>query len=455
MRKIFIIIGILTLFCTLYPVPCTLTHADIKLKIAVVNPSQTTEQTTPVKYDLPKGIEAKNIIDIGGMELKYDSDRGTYYAYQVLTLKPSEKKVLEIRLEDVWAIPDKDLAFLKAHTGELVKKLKKTKHAGIGSELAGKIDIQIDGIARSQADAALSASRKMSLYYENVAALAGVKEEIGILENLVLDVGGVVEERVRIPKTLAVAVAEEEALKPEDMIELTVKISNPSKKKKQTANLKYDLPAEVMPKNIVDAAGLDVSYDFQKECFRVGKDNLELAPDETKQFTIKLRDIWKVPDIELESLKAHTQNLMSLLKGTEFLIQGQPIADKIYANLDAIAKSQSLKAAPNEHIAYYRDNVVLLQEAKDGAGQLEKILSQSGTTPGVTITRAERLKGGGPQVQRMRGYEGVSLIADTIFRGKAPNIATTWKIIFVILGFIGVMSAFFFALWYVKARKKE
>ena len=88
-------------------------------------------------------------------------------------------------------------------------------------------------------------------------------------------------------------------------------------------------------------------------------------------------------------------------------------------------------------------------------GQLEKLVSRSGSAPGVTIAKAERLKGGGLEPKRQTGYEGVRLIAESIFRGRAPTVATTWKIIFIILGFIGIVAAAFFALWYVQVKKRE
>ena len=99
-----------TLFTMLFAPPA---YPDIKLKVAVVNPSETESQTTPVRYDLPKGMTPEMITDAGTMELKYDFDKNNYYFYQVVKLKPSEKVVLEAKLRDMWLVPDKDINFLK------------------------------------------------------------------------------------------------------------------------------------------------------------------------------------------------------------------------------------------------------------------------------------------------------------------------------------------------------
>jgi len=448
--KLFLVLFLFTLLSALFT---DLSHAQMKLKIAVVNPSTTEKQTSPVRFDLPKGLDPKNILDIGDMELKYDSDKGNYYVYEMVELKPSERKTLEIRLEDIWIIPEKDTAFLKKHTEELDKKLAKTRHARSGKDLTTKIESVLSEIDRSQADATMSASKKINLYYENTKALNDIKEDIGKLENLVVDVGGIVEERVQVPKTLAVSVGKDAAAEGEPVV-LTVKVSNPSRRK-QVTNVKYDLPAEITPRDVIDSAGLDIAYNFNKQCFSVSKNNVALESDENKTYVVKLKDIWRIPNVDIESLRSHTANLMQLVKGTQFFERAKPLSDTIASNLDKIVKTQSEKVPVNDHIAYFRDNTELLGETRDLVAQLEKMVIQSGTSPGVTVTKAERVEGGGPEVKRKRGYEGVAFLAETIFKGKAPSPATTWKIIFIILGFIGVVSGLFFALWYIQAGKKE
>ena len=145
---------------------------------------------------------------------------------------------------------------------------------------------------------------------------------------------------------------------------------------------------------------------------------------------------------------------MLLLEDTEYYNQGKPIADKALSGLETIDETQSLKVSAGEHIAYYRDNTNSFEGAKKHVAQLEKIVTQSGSSPGVTIAKAERLEGGGREVKRETGYEGIRLIAESIFRGKAPNIATTWKVIFTIIVFVGILGALFFGLWYVQVKKR-
>jgi hypothetical protein len=340
-----------------------------------------------------------------------------------------------------------------------LEKLGDTEHAEVGSELAGQIQKKIALIDNTQKAKILNIMQKMNLFYENNISLSRIKEDIGMLENLVLDVGGILEERVEVPETLAVSVPAEKGIGPWEIIRLKVGVSNPSEKNKRLADIKYPLPREATPSCVINTSGLALGYDFAKECFYVFENDIELEPAETKTFLIELKDIWRIPEVEMEAFEAHANNILLLLKGTENFEQGETIAERVFFNLAEIEKSQNLKVAPPAHIAYYRDNMELFGEVKKAVAKLEKLTIQSGSSPGVTIVRAERLRGGGAKVKRPRGYEGIALIAKTIFRGKAPTVATTWKIIFIIIGFVAIVSVVFFALWHTQVkqerRKKE
>lgn len=431
--------------------------AAVKLKIAVVNPSSTEEQLSPVRYDLPKGIGPGQIVDIGDLEMKYDFEKGTYYLAGSLELAPSERKVLEITLRDVWTIPKNDLIHFKDHVALLIKKLEGTKHLLAGEELSKNINARLDGMIKKENDAILAIKDRINQYFEDLVVLDGVRENIGMLENLVLDIGGVVEERVQVPATLAVPIPHGKTdgrQADANVVELKVKVTNPSQDKMLNTPVKFSLPSEVSPKHILNSSGMDMTYDFDKESFSLYKDEVELAPGETKEFSIKIQDMWKIDEVEIDALLAHTHNIMILLEGGEHYSRAKVAAAKINANMAMILKSQNAKVSAVDHIAYYRDNLKLLNEAKKEVAELERLVSQRGTSAGVTVKWAEE-SGGGSLLVRKKGFEGIDLIAQSIFRGKAPTIATTWKIIFLIIAFMGIVAALFFSMWYSQLKKKS
>lgn len=443
--------AIILLLLLLILIPATI-YADVKLMIAVVNPSTTDSQSSPVRYDLPKGIGPDQVIDIGELEMKYDFDKGNYYLAGTVKLEPSERKVLEVTIRDVWNIPEKDLNNLKSHAELLIKRLKDTKHSKAGSTLYNRIIGQLENIITQEKASMASARERINQYYENEVILSEIKENIGMLENLVLDTGGIVEDRVQVPVTLAVPMNARALSDTRDVIELVIKIVNPSRKMKQVVPLKYLLPVEISPRYIIDRDGLEMAYDFDKQCFYLYQDDLELAPEQAKEFIVKVKDIWKISETELSALRSHTENIMLLLQGTDYFPQAKDSSDRITAGIGQIVRTQSTEASAIEHIAYYRDNVRLLQDVKEEIAALEKLISQRGVTAGVTVKWPEE-GGGGPQAKKTRGYKGLDMIANSIFRGQAPSIATTWKVIFVIIGFIGTIAAFFFGLWYIQSKK--
>ncbi len=435
-------IVVILMFAVAFTLASSFAHAEVKLKIAVVNPSSTEAQISPIRYDLPKGIGPDQIVDIAGLEMKYDFDKGNYYLTGSVDLAVSEKKVLEITLRDVWSIPQDELLRLKEHTALLMKKLKDTKHYKPGTAIAANIDTQLDAMIKKEKDAALSIKDRINQYYEDLVSLNGIKENVGMLENLVLDVGGIVEERVQVPTTLAVPVASSQLTGDShsaNSIELKVKVTNPSKTEKMSAPVKFLLPVEVSPKYILDRGGLDMSYDFDKRTFCLFQDSVELVPAEVREFVVKIQDMWRIANVEIDALRSHTHNILVLLEGGEHYARAKQVSEKINVNLDLILNSQDAKVTAVEHIAYYRENTLLLQAAKREIADLERLVSQRGTSPGVTVKWPDE-KGGGKEPARKRGYEGLDAIARSIFKGKALTIATTWKIICGIIAFLGFLS---------------
>ena len=161
-------IVVILMFAVAFTLASSFAHAEVKLKIAVVNPSSTEAQISPIRYDLPKGIGPDQIVDIAGLEMKYDFDKGNYYLTGSVDLAVSEKKVLEITLRDVWSIPQDELLRLKEHTALLMKKLKDTKHYKPGTAIAANIDTQLDAMIKKEKDAALSIKDRINQYYEDL-----------------------------------------------------------------------------------------------------------------------------------------------------------------------------------------------------------------------------------------------------------------------------------------------
>lgn len=215
-----------------------------------------------------------------------------------------------------------------------------------------------------------------------------------------------------------------------ETIKLRTLVANPSSTKVQKKSVKNYLPAEIKLKNILESGGLDVDYDDEQSLYYVYKNDIELGPSESKVFEVVLEDVWNVEDEVLNRLQKRTESALESLKGSAFLDQAQPLANTIFGRLDEIKKIQTDKSVTkSQHIAYYRDNMKVLDGVRKDIDEIEKLIKSAGGPPKVT-----------PEMN-------VDL--------KKPNNKTTWIVIFCILVFIAILGAAFYFTWHSQINVAE
>jgi len=121
-------------------VSTSLQSGSVRFRVSVVNPSKVKKQTVEIKNYLPQEIRPKDIIDSGGLDIEYDAERSIYYMYkQEVELEPSEIKVFEVEVEDVWLVPEKAHNDIKGRVDNIMSRLDKTEYAAKGKEIADTI----------------------------------------------------------------------------------------------------------------------------------------------------------------------------------------------------------------------------------------------------------------------------------------------------------------------------
>ena len=215
-------------------------------------------------------------------------------------------------------------------------------------------------------------------------------------------------------------------------VKMRIVLVNPSTTKTQTKSVKNYLPKEVTLKNIIDNGGLDVDYDQEQGLFFVAKSAVELAPSETKTFEVVFDDVWQIPSERTESIRNQTNAVIEKLKNTTYFNQADLIAKSILGRLDDIDKNQNdPNVSKQQRIAYYRDNLKVMQQVKDDLDKLEKLLVAVGGPPNL------------------------ELIEKSDINLKSPSSKTTWIVIFIVLIFIGILSATFYFTWMRQASLTE
>ncbi|MFA5373748.1 MAG: hypothetical protein WC354_06180, partial [Candidatus Omnitrophota bacterium] len=172
-------------------VSTSLQSGSVKFRIVVINPAKTKVQKVQVKKFLPTEVKLKDIMDAGGLDLEYDSEKSIYYAYKNdLELQPGESRVFEVEVEDIWLIPASRLEDLKRQAADMVPRMSKTEYAGRAQELANTVPAVMDEIARNQVDDTISREQHIGLYRQNMQTIRRVEEELASLLKLIQPVSG-------------------------------------------------------------------------------------------------------------------------------------------------------------------------------------------------------------------------------------------------------------------------
>lgn len=216
-------------------------------------------------------------------------------------------------------------------------------------------------------------------------------------------------------------------------IKLRIVAVNPSKEKVQKVPIKIYLPKEIIPDDIIDMGQLKVGYDSEKGLYYAYDDAAELKPQETKIFEVKLEDVWKVKDAELQKVREQTALALSRLEKTEHYAQAKVIVDSIDRRLNEIqAKQDDNTISREEHIGAYRVNQLTMNQIKQDISIIEKMLQHTGAPPSI------------------------ELLKDTVFERKTDiDRITAWKLIFCIIAFLGLLGAGFYVRWFLLARAAE
>jgi hypothetical protein len=205
---------------------------------------------------------------------------------------------------------------------------------------------------------------------------------------------------------------------------LRVVAVNPSAEKPKTVPVRIDLPQEITPTDILDQGEMAVEFDEDRSTYYVFKDGVTLNPKQTRVFQVVVRDIWFIPEGQLQALKAQTDLVVKRLEKSEHYAVAKQLAESIHSRLDGMLQVQSDETISRKsRIGAYRRNLAGLKEVKDDLARLEKLLSLTG----------------GPPVP--------SLLEESPLKSDAPSTTTTWLVIFLIVIFMGLLAGQFFFTW--------
>lgn len=159
---------------------------SITLKTVVVNPSQTQTQEATLKAYLPKEATPEDVLDLGDLNIDYDIEKGLYYVHKEVKLEPGESVSRQIKIEDVWIIPESELEQLVKKSNDLTKKLEGTDYFETASVINKNINNKYQTILNEQVDAADALPQThIATYRENQRRKDEIEELISKLQKMV------------------------------------------------------------------------------------------------------------------------------------------------------------------------------------------------------------------------------------------------------------------------------
>jgi len=412
---------------TLMALLCAPAHAGkVVLWIQAGNPVDEPNRVS-IRSSLPERVKPEHIIDDGGLNIGYDIKKAVYYVHKDVELGPTETRDFRVEIQDIWIIPGPEVDALSARARALVGQLQGSEYHADMEALRREVESDLDGIRKSQAANAIPQAKPIQhirAYESDLRTLNRAKRDIGRIENMVMalqkDPGGLVwgateEFKSRRPVKLA---AEDLQIA---IIRITVENTSPTMTRR--IPIQRDLPSEIKPADVVDSAGLEVGTDVNRGVCYVFKKDVEIGPGATVQFDVKIRDKWNVNGPRLDALRSAADLLLSRIRTKKKYKSVETAIEGLIAELDAIKAEAGPQTISESYVAFHRQQSATLDRIEQKIDRIESAMKPLDTRKGFDVPR--------------------------------PSPKTTWLIIYIILGFLAVVSLLFFLRWYGKTKAEQ
>ena len=403
-------------------------HAGkVVLQIRAGNPLNA-PQKVPIKSTLPLGVTPKDVLDSHGLEIGYDVKNDIYYVHKEVQLGPKETVTYDVEINDVWVVPPEELAVLRARSAQLVDKLGGYKeYHDAASALNDDIGKNLSLIGTYQEQNSLKAGVRpiehIKAYEANRKVLSKVKRDVGRIENLVLGTGQ--DPGQLLGETREIGRPKGEVESPPGqyrtvIYRITVQNTSPTATRKLP--VKRDLPAEIKSYDVLDAGELEIGTDSRSGTCFVFKNDVTIGPNQTITYDVKIRDKWNVNRPRMEQLLTSAKDISARLSVRPQFKSVEETMRGLIADLENLLKEKGPEELNDQYVAYYRGQAERLDAIEQKIFRIDTVLKPIEKTTKIG------------------------------FKVRAPSAKTTWMIIYIILGFLLVMSLLFFFRWYGRSK---
>lgn len=405
---------------------------SVVLRIRAINPSKAEKQSVEVKSFLPKPAGPDDVINAAGLDVAYDVAAKTYAVRKTVELNPGETRTFEVQLKDIWVIPEATLAEVEQHGAALTTALKGTAQGDTASRVGGVVAEGVKTVKERQNAYAVGAVKPIDhirAYESNMEALDRIRRDIGMLENLAIaagkDPGKILGRPSAQPPTDEVRSEGSTG----QVVVIHIKVTNPSLTEKKKVPLRRDFPAEIKPTDVMDAGVLQVHFDSGRNMTYVFSEGVELGPQESKVFDVKVRNPWMGAAEKTGQLEARAKALLDLCERTEAYKSVAKDVESSLKDLDAIRSAKGPEAMSEDYVAFARRQAERLAAIEARVLRVEELFQ--------------------PRAKPQNVFDA------PVLNVRPPSSKTTWIIIYIILGFLGVVSLLFYLRWYGKSKAEK
>ncbi|MCK5850855.1 MAG: hypothetical protein KAH23_08060, partial [Kiritimatiellae bacterium] len=402
---------------------------NVELRIRAGNPADK-PQMVHIRSTLPEGVRTNDIIDLDGLALGYDVKTDSIFVHQEVELESKAFVVRRVKIKDIWIIQEEELAGLEEWAGLLTGKLKKPADKESADALLEEVRTAIAEIREEQTKNAIGsvvkAVQHIGTYDLNTERLKRVKLDVGNLENLVLasgqDPGKLMGEVSGVPAPVHDVGMDEDDY---NIAIFRIIARNTSPTEKRKVPVRSELPLEIKASDIIDSAGLDVGKDARTGRCYVFKADVEIDPGKEVVFAVKIRDKWNINMPRIGKLRSTAEQLLIKVQAKGGFVSIVDILTDCIAGLDRVEKERGPTVLGPMYVSFYRRQT-------DRIDLIEKKINR--------IRAALRP----PDSSTKLG-----------FKAKPPSMKSTWLIIYIILGFLAVVSLLFFLRWFGKSQSEQ
>ena len=398
-------------------------YADkVVLRIRAANPINTV-QTVQIKANLPSRVGTNDVTIPIGLELGYDIKSDRYYVFGEMELGAKEIREFDVEIRDIWLVEGDEIVSLQEHAKQLVTKLEGSDYQENAAGLLAEIEKNLESVAALQGESGIGPGIKpmqhIRAYEANLERLKRIKTDLGYLENLVLSTGQDIGSLIGDVKEAPLPNGGDVILEGEyNVAVLRISVRNTSPKETRRVPIEKNLPEEIKLSDVLDAGELDVSTHPETDICYVFKNSVEIPPGETRVFEVKMRDKWNLADLRIPELRVRAEALLKRVGADGSFSAVEEGLQKLIEELDAVDAKKGPGEFSDRYVAFYRRQ----------NDQLDRIEQR--------ILRVE---------SALRPQKNTQKYG---FKAKPPSMKTTWLIIYIILGFLTVMSLLFFLRWY-------